>query len=66
MRQLVKSNQRPTPNSPALVEYNRLIKTGMDPKTAAKQAQFTTGIAIRSGKPMMTRGYGGWQTSLFK
>jgi len=61
MRQLTTNKHYPTPNSPALVEYNKLLTKGLDPKTAAKQAQFTTGLALRSGKPMMTRGYSSWQ-----
>jgi hypothetical protein len=48
------------PPSAAKREYDRLIATGMEAKEAAKQAQERTGLSIRTGKPMKTRGYG-WQ-----
>lgn len=35
--------------------YERLVKTGMEPKDAAKQAQQTTGIALRSGQPIKSK-----------
>ena len=51
------SNKQYTIATEADVEYQRLLNEGIDIKTAAKQAQFKTGLSLITGKPMKTRGY---------
>ena len=44
--------------------YEELVKSGMSEKDAAKTAQRKTGIALKSGKPIKTKGlYNGKRNS---
>ena len=45
--------------------YAEGLKQGLDPKTAAKQAQDATGLSLLTGQRMKTRGFG-WQQNLMK
>ena len=40
--------------------FMTLIQQGLDHKTAAKQAQASTGLSLLTGQRMKTKGYG-WQ-----
>ena len=45
--------------------YAQLVQSGVDKKTAAKQAQNTTGLSLLTGQRMKSKGFG-FQTELLK
>lgn len=40
------------------IAYYQGLASGLDAKTAAKQAQLKTGLSLLTGKPIVSKGFG--------